>query len=205
MLLFDDHFSSNDRTSYFCRSMSLVSSVTCFTKARMLNAHPSIAKLNINRCSKNYSLYAGMRSRDIFGRPRLRVRLRVSIPAPTPASAPSTTFRRLRLRLRLRLRAKCTGSGGSGSGSGSDAQILIWALTSNTIFKTSNIKIWPITDLTLSLIFLFVTHCHPRSVGDTGDGEVTYSLGLCCLNSGGYRISPRGGRPVMDWYLNAIE
>ena len=77
-----------------------------------------------------------MRSRDIFGRLRLRLRLRGSNPAPTPAPAPSKTV--LRLRLRLRLRAKCTGSGGSGSGSGSDAQVLIWALISNTIFK--NVK-----------------------------------------------------------------
>ena len=37
---------------------------------------------------------------------------------------------RLRLRLRVNL------FDGSGSGSGSDAQVLIWALTSNTIFKT---------------------------------------------------------------------
>ena len=72
-----------------------------------------------------------MRSRDIFGRLRLRLRLRGSIPAPVPAPAPSKTVRRLR----LRLRAKCTGSGGSGSGSGSDDQVLIWALTSITIFK----------------------------------------------------------------------
>ena len=91
----------------------------------------------------------GMRSRDIFGRLRLRLRLRGSIPAPAPAPAPSKTFRRLRLRLRLQ--AKCTGSGGSGSGSGSDAQVLIWALTSNTIFK--NVKYQNMTsyDLTLSL------------------------------------------------------
>ena len=87
----------------------------------------------------------GMRSRDIFGRLRLRLRLRGSIPAPAPAPAPSKTFRRLRLRLRLQ--AKCTGSGGSGS----DAQVLIWALTSNTIFK--NVKYQNMTsyDLTLSL------------------------------------------------------
>ena len=70
-----------------------------------------------------------MRSRDIFGRLRHRLRLRGSIPAPAPA--PSKTVRRLRLRLRLR--AKCTGSGGSGS----DDQVLIWALTSNTIFKNA--------------------------------------------------------------------
>ena len=63
-----------------------------------------------------------------------RLRLRGSIPAPAPAPAPSKTVRRLR----LRLRAKCTGSGGSGSGSGSDDQVLIWALTRNTIFK--NVK-----------------------------------------------------------------
>ena len=65
-----------------------------------------------------------MRSRDIFGRLRLRLRLRGSIPAP----APSKSVRRLQLRLRLR--AKCTGSG-------SDDQVLIWALTSNTIFKNA--------------------------------------------------------------------
>ena len=77
----------------------------------------------------------GMRSRDIFGRLRLRLRLRGSIPAPAPAPAPSKTVRRLRLRLRLRV--KYTGSGGSGSGSGSDDQVLIWALTRNTIFKNA--------------------------------------------------------------------
>ena len=112
----------------------------------------------------------GMRSRDIFG----RLRLRGSIPAP----APSKTFRR------LRLRAKCTGSGGSGSGS--DAQVLIWALTSNTIFK--NVKYQNMTSYWLDLEFEcyfewvpleFVAHCHPRSVSDAG--EVTNSLGLRCL------------------------
>ena len=76
-----------------------------------------------------------MRSRDIFGRLRLQLRLRGSISAPAPAPAPSKTV--LRLRLRLRLRAKCTGSGGSGSGSGSDDQVLIWVLTSITIFKNA--------------------------------------------------------------------
>ena len=89
------------------------------------------------------SKISGMRSRDIFGRLRLRLRLRGSIPAPAPA--PSKTVRRLRLRLRLR--AKCTGSGGSGS----DDQVLIWALTSNTIFKMPNVKIWLLTDLAVSL------------------------------------------------------
>ena len=77
----------------------------------------------------------GMRSRDIFGRLRLQLRLRGSIPAPAPAPAPSKTVRRLRLRLRLQ--AKCTGSGSSGSGSGSDDQVLIWALTRNTILKNA--------------------------------------------------------------------
>ena len=119
------------------------------------------------------------------GRLRLRLRIRGSIPAPAPAPAPSKTFRRLRLRLRLR--AKCTGSGGSGSGSGSDAQVLIWALTSNTIFK--NVKYQNMTSYSLDLEFecyfewvplKFVTHCHPRSVSDTG--EVTNSLELRCLS-----------------------
>ena len=80
-----------------------------------------------NSSGTQYTRDAG---RDIFG--RLRLRLRGSIPAP----APSKTVRRLRLRLRLR--AKCTGSGGSGSGSDSDDQVLMWALTRNTIFK--NVK-----------------------------------------------------------------
>ena len=71
----------------------------------------------------------GMRSRDIFGRLRLQLRLQGSISAPAPAPAPSKTV----LRLRLRLRAKCTGSGGSGS----DDQVLIWVLTSITIFKNA--------------------------------------------------------------------
>ena len=111
--------------------------------------------------------------------------LRGSIPAPAPAPAPSKTFRRLRLQLRLR--AKCTGSGGSDSGSGSDAQVLIWALTSNTIFK--NVKYQNMTSYWLDLEFecyfewvplKFVAHCHPRSVSDTG--EVTNSLELRCLS-----------------------
>ena len=91
----------------------------------------------------------GMRSRDIFGRLRLRLRLRLrgSIPAPAPAPAPSKTFRRLRLRLQLL--AKCAGSGDSGSGSGSDAQVLIWASTSNTIFK--NVKYQNMTSYWLDL------------------------------------------------------
>ena len=90
-----------------------------------------------------------MRSRDIFGRLRLRLRLRGSIPAPAPAPAASKTFRRLRLRLRLL--AKCAGSGGSGSGSGSDAQVLIWASTTNTIFK--NVKYQNMTSYWLDIEF----------------------------------------------------
>ena len=41
------------------------------------------------------------------------------------------------LRLRLRLRVKLFGGSGSGSGSGSYDQVLIWALTSNTILKNA--------------------------------------------------------------------
>ena len=122
-----------------------------------------------------HKLPSRMRSRDIFGQLRLRLRLRWSVPAP----APSKTFRRLRLRLRFR--AKCTGSGGSGS----DAQVLIWALTSNTIFK--NVQYQNMTSYWLDLEFesyfewlplKFVTHCHPKSVA--GTGEVTNSSGLRC-------------------------
>ena len=130
------------------------------------------------------SFSTGMRSRDIFGRVWPRLRLRGSIPAPAPAPAPSKTVGRLRLRLRLR--AKCTGSGGSGSGSGSDDQFLIWALTSNTISKMTNVKIWLLTDLAMSLnatlnecLWNFVIRCHPRPLADIG--EATDSFGLRCL------------------------
>ena len=114
----------------------------------------------------------GMRSRDIFG--RLRLRLRGSIPAPAPA--PSKTVRR------LRIRAKCTGSGGSGSGD----QVLIWALTRNTVFKNANSQ--NITSYWLGSEFeyhfewvslKFVTRCHPRPLDDIG--EVADSFGLRCL------------------------
>ena len=107
-----------------------------------------------------------------------------------------------RLRLRLRLRVKLFG--GSGSGSGSRQNVPAPAapapapapapmlkssydpyLTSNTIFK--NVKCQNMTSYWLDLEFecyfewvplKFVTHCHPRSVADTG--EVTNSLGLRC-------------------------
>ena len=116
----------------------------------------------------------GMRSRDIFG--RLRLRLRGSIPAPAPT--PSKTVGQLR----LRLRAKCTGSGGSGS----DDQILIWALTTNTIFK--NAKCQNMTSYWLGREFecylervplKFVIRCHLRPLADIGDA--TDSFGLRCL------------------------
>ena len=138
--------------------------------------------------SKIYVFKTGMRSRDIFGRLRLQLRLRGSIPAPAPALAPAPAPSKTvwRLRLRLRLRAKCTGSGGSGSGSGSDDQVLIWALTSNTIFK--NAKCQNMTSYWLGREFecffeevslKFVTRCHPRPLADIG--EVTDSFGLRCL------------------------
>ena len=105
--------------------------IACEIKKKLSHGH------TVWPCSIWIMFQAGMRSRDIFGRLRLRLRLRLrgSIPAPAPAPAPSKSVRRLQLRLRLR--AKCTGSGGSGSGSGSDDQVLIWALTSNTIFKNA--------------------------------------------------------------------
>ena len=128
--------------------------------------------------------WAGMRSRDIFGRLRLRLRLRGSIPAPAPAPAPSKYV--WRLQLRLRLRAKCTGSGGSGSGSGSDDQVLIWALTSNTIFKNAKyqyiIFYWLGREFECYFEWVslkFVTRCHTRTLADIG--EVTDSFGLRCL------------------------
>ena len=106
-----------------------------------------------------------MRSRDIFGRLRLRLQLRGSIPAPAPA--PSKTVRRLQLRLRLR--AKCTGSGGSGSGS--DDQVLIWALTRNTIFK--NVKFQNMTSYWRPWVWMLLWMsvfeiCHSLSSKATG-------------------------------------
>ena len=38
--------------------------------------------------------------------------------------------------------------------------------------------------------------------GEGWGGGTQRNVGMC---RGGYRISPRGGRPVMDWCLNAIE
>ena len=127
--------SSSDRYLYIlkcafvCRKMHLTFLIPVF-----LLFYPCYPEKQLNFPRSDTS-HAGMRSRDMFCRLQLRLRLRRSIPAPAPAPAPSKTF--WRLRLRLRLRSKCTGSGGSssGSGSGSDAQVLIWALTSNTIFK----------------------------------------------------------------------
>ena len=103
---------------------------------------------------------------------------------------------------RLRLPVKLFGGSGSGSGSGQNvpapaapapapapAPMLKSSyepyLTSNTIFK--NVKYQNMTFYWLDLEFecyfewvplKFVTHCHPRSVADTG--EVTNSLGLRC-------------------------
>ena len=119
-----------------------------------------------------------MRSRDIFG--LLRLRLWGSIPAPAPAPAPNTTVRWLR-------DSDCgqnvhTGSGGPGS----DYQVLIWALTSNTIVKNAKCK--NMTSFWLGRKFecffewvslKFVTRCHPRPLADIG--EVRDSFGLRCM------------------------
>ena len=95
-------------------------------------------------------------------------------------------------RLRLRLRVKLFGGSGSGQNvpaPAAPAPVLKSSyepyLTSNTIFK--NVKYQNMTSYWLDLEFecyfewvplKFVTHCHPRSVADTG--EVTNSLGLRC-------------------------
>ena len=63
-----------------------------------------------------------------------------------------------------------------------------------------------------------VTQCgESQLVGDSDSVLTLGTLGLggrdfsgwlrdaAAVFRGGYRISPRGGRPVMDWCLNAIE
>ena len=103
-----------------------------------------------------------MRSRDIFGLLRLRLRLRGSVPAPAPVPAPSKTFRRLRLRLRLRCPSP--------------------HMSLNQQYDFQKCQYQNMTSYWLDLEFecyfewvslKFVTHCHPRSVADTG--EVTGS------------------------------
>ena len=45
-----------------------------------------------------------------------------------------------------------------------------------------------------------------QRLGGRGPFEVDYFRATPVgMISGGYTISPRGGRPVMNWYLNTIE
>ena len=112
---------------------------------------------------------SGSGTEEVF---RLRLRLRVKHFGGSGSGSEEV--------FRLRLRVKHFGS--SGSGSGYDAQVLIWASSSNTIFKNVKYQNIPTSDLEFECYFewvplQFVTHCHP-SVADTGDWRGHKLLGV---------------------------